>query len=185
MQQNFPHHSGVELIVSSPIRRTIYTSLLSFQEEIRNKGFRVLAVPELQETSDSPCDTGSSPEDLAKEFASEPVDFHLVHHGWNVKTGKWSPDPTAITERAKVARQWLRNRPEKEIVVVTHGGFLHYLTEDHHDKGKFPGTGWANTEFRSYHFDESRYVHIPYLLPQWRHFQCRPGLKRCSQHAHT
>jgi hypothetical protein len=37
------------------------------------------------------------------------------------------------------------------------GGFLHYITDDWDSKDKFPGTGWANTEFRSYTFDLSRY----------------------------
>lgn len=36
------------------------------------------------------------------------------------------------------------------------GGLLHYLTDDWADQEKFPGTGWANTEFRSYTFDTSR-----------------------------
>ena len=39
-----------------------------------------------------------------------------------------------------------------EIVVVTHGGFLHYFTEDWDGHEKFTGTGWANTEVRSYEF---------------------------------
>lgn len=32
------------------------------------------------------------------------------------------------------------------------GGFLHYFTEDWVGSEKFTGTGWANTEFRSYTF---------------------------------
>lgn len=32
------------------------------------------------------------------------------------------------------------------------GGFLHYLSEDWTDMHKFAGTGWANTEYRSYNF---------------------------------
>lgn len=32
------------------------------------------------------------------------------------------------------------------------GGFLHYFTEDWSGSEKFAGTGWANTEFRSYTF---------------------------------
>lgn len=32
------------------------------------------------------------------------------------------------------------------------GAFLHYLTEDWTDSNKFHGTGWANTEYRSYTF---------------------------------
>jgi len=59
-----------------------------------------------------------------------------------------------IEKRARKARQWLKARPEKEIVIVTHGGFLHYFTEDWSDSGKFEGTGWANTEFRSFQFLE-------------------------------
>lgn len=123
LQKRFPCHAGVELIVSSPIRRTIYTSLLGFEQDIKNKGLTIVALPELQETSDLPCDTGSSPDALAKEFANDPVDLHLVHHGWNVKTGKWAPAEQAIAERARVAREWLRSRHEKEIVVVTHGSY--------------------------------------------------------------
>lgn len=123
LHHRFPHHASVDLVVSSPIRRTLYTSLLGFEEEIKKRSLKVLALPELQETSELPCDTGSSPEDLAKEFTNEPVDLHLVHHGWNVKAGKWAPDQEAIAERARVAREWLRNRHEKEIVVVTHGSF--------------------------------------------------------------
>ena len=32
------------------------------------------------------------------------------------------------------------------------GGFLHYFTEDWSDGARFQGTGWANTEYRSYTF---------------------------------
>lgn len=40
---------------------------------------------------------------------------------------RWAPNAKAIENRARDAREWLMNRPEKEIVVVTHGGFLHYF----------------------------------------------------------
>lgn len=121
LQDDFRHHGGVDLIVASPIRRTIYTSLLGFDKDLHNKGLKVIALPELQETSDLPCDTGSAPEELAKEFADKPVDLGLVKEGWNVKAGKWAATREAIAERAKEAREWLRSRPEQEIVVVTHG----------------------------------------------------------------
>lgn len=35
------------------------------------------------------------------------------------------------------------------------GGFLHYFTEDWTGSDLHNGTGWANTEFRSYTFDPS------------------------------
>lgn len=46
------------------------------------------------------------------------------------KKGKWAPSSNALLARARAARQWLKARPEKEIAVVSHGGFLHYLTND-------------------------------------------------------
>ena len=123
LQKKFPHHHGVDLIVSSPIRRTLYTALLSFEDDIKTKQLTIIALPDLQETSDLPCDTGSSPSHLANEFASYQIDFTHVQPGWNVKTGKWGPDKEAITKRAQDAREWLAKRPEKEIVVVTHGSY--------------------------------------------------------------
>jgi broad specificity phosphatase PhoE len=123
LQKHFPHHQGVDLIVSSPIRRTLYTALLSFDNDIKTKKLTIVALPELQETSDLPCDTGSTPAQLANEFASYNIDFAHVQEGWNIKTGKWSAQPDAIKHRAQEAREWLSKRAEKEIVVVTHGSY--------------------------------------------------------------
>lgn len=121
LQKTFPYRN-VDLIVASPLKRTIYTALLSFEDVLKNnKNLKVIGLPELQETSDLPCDTGSSAEELAKEFEGQPVDLSRVTPRWNDKKGRWAPTPEAIEERAKVARQWLMARPEKEIVVVTHG----------------------------------------------------------------
>ena len=142
LNQYFPDHQNVELLVASPIRRTIYTTLLSFEPGVK-RGLKVIALPELQETSDLPCDTGSDLATLHKEFHDQPVDLSLVHTGWNSKTGKWAPDAEAIATRCREARQWLKSRPEKEIVVVTHGGFLHYLTEDWTGSSKFRGLSTA------------------------------------------
>jgi hypothetical protein len=36
----------------------------------------------------------------------------------------------AVHQRAAEMRNWIYNRPEKHIALVTHGGFLHYFTED-------------------------------------------------------
>ena len=147
-------------LVASPLRRTLYTCLLSFPSEVQ-RGLVVTALPELQETSDLPCDTGSEPRALQQEFEGR-VDFALLEEGWNSKTGKWSPASSAIEARAREARVWLRNlglaavkeNPGEDVnvVVVTHGGFLHFFTEDWDGSTLFTGTGWANTEFRSYEF---------------------------------
>ena len=126
---SFPYHKSIELLVASPLRRTIYTALLTFDQEVQ-RGLHVIALPTAQETSAVPSDTGSDVNVLRKEMADKPVDLSLVHEGWNSKTGKWEDEDEALKRRAREARQWLMGRPEREIVLVTHGGFLHYFTED-------------------------------------------------------
>jgi broad specificity phosphatase PhoE len=142
LNANFPYHSKITHLVASPLRRTLYTCLLSFPTEVQ-RGLKVVALPELQETSDLPCDTGSEPSVLASEFGSGrfagTVDLGLAKEGWNTKQGRWSPNTSAIEARARDARIWLRNLAQSasrssngdiDIVVVTHGGYLHYFTED-------------------------------------------------------
>ncbi|KAG8532809.1 uncharacterized protein KY384_002687 [Bacidia gigantensis] len=156
LAQSFPDHDSIDLIVCSPLRRTIYTALLGFKQDIDRCG-KVIALPEAQETANVPCDTGSDLSALRKEMADKPVDLSLVMEGWNSKTDRWSPTATAIEKRAREARQWLKARPEKQIVLVTHGGFVHFFTEDWTGYKLSMGTGWANVEHRSYQFidDES------------------------------
>ncbi|KAF2092343.1 phosphoglycerate mutase-like protein [Saccharata proteae CBS 121410] len=157
LKKKFPYHERVNMVVASPIKRTVYTALLAFEPEIKGKSLKVIALPEIQETSDLPCDTGSPVPELKREFEDRPVDIGSVKDGWDSKKGPWAPTAEALAERARVARNWLREQKADEIVVVTHGGFLHYFTEDW--TGFDPtlanealGTGWANTEYRSYTF---------------------------------
>jgi broad specificity phosphatase PhoE len=134
----FPSMDRVDAVVASPMKRTVYTALYSFAPAIKDKSLKVFALPELQETSDLPCDTGSNVAELEAEFRNQPVDLSYMYtppaKAWNSKLGKWSATASAVDDRARIAREWLYNRPEKEIVVVTHGGFLHYFTEDWMEK---------------------------------------------------
>ncbi|GAB7337931.1 hypothetical protein MBLNU457_4314t2 [Dothideomycetes sp. NU457] len=205
LSKEFPYNDKIDLVVASPLKRTIYTALNSFPGPIQNRHLKVIALPELQETSDLPCDTGSDAAEVQREFQGKPVDLAKLQGPegatWNSKQGKWAPNSDAIQGRAQEARQWLLQRPEKDIVVVTHGGFLHYFTEDwaghdkfqgshhhehhhlhlhqhsekfrpHHHMGEIDlflnellndhraGTGWANTEFRSYTFAPEGGAHL-------------------------
>lgn len=159
---SFPYRSKITHLVSSPLRRTLYTTLLSFPTAVA-AGHKIIALPELQETSSLPCDTGSYPNLLIKEFGKDgKVDLSRVTEGWNSNDGRWLASSSAIEKRALEARIFLRDlgtssteKSEEDIhiVVVTHGGFLHYFTEDWEGNEKFTGTGWSNTEYRSYEFD--------------------------------
>ncbi|KUM66111.1 hypothetical protein ACN42_g987 [Penicillium freii] len=86
------------------------------------------------------------------EFEKQPVDFTLVEPGWHIKQGKWAPAAGRLLERAQLAREWLSQRPEKEIVVVSHGCFLHFLTDDWVNADNLHVTDWANAEVRSFAF---------------------------------
>jgi broad specificity phosphatase PhoE len=120
LESEFPAFHDVDLVVASPIKRTVWTALHSFDTRMNDKTLEIIALPELQATSDRLCDTGSSREEVAREFDGKPVDLSLVVSGWDSKQGKWAPDDDAIVKRAGEARDWLRSRPEKEIAVVTH-----------------------------------------------------------------
>lgn len=149
LRSTFPYHDKITHLAASPLRRTIYTCLLGFDAEVKS-GKKVIALPEAQETSDLPCDTGSDPAKLALEFANSPykdkVDLSLVHEGWNDKSSgtRWAPTASQIEVRAKEARRWIRDLGKKygkeaQIVLVTHGGFLHYFTEDWSGHNNFTG----------------------------------------------
>lgn len=147
----------VSLLVSSPLKRTLQTTLIGFPNELAAKPpVPLYPLPELQETSSMPCDTGSAASEIVSDphFAHLNLDFSHVPEDWTSKSGKWSSNPNALRERAKWVRDWLKQRDEEHVVCVLHGGFLHYLTEDWRGHGDLPGTGWANAEFRHYVWKE-------------------------------
>ncbi|KAF4125538.1 Broad specificity phosphatase PhoE [Geosmithia morbida] len=131
--------------------------------------YPVRALDILQEVSAEPCDTGSSTDRLAAEFGSR-VDLTGVDDAdWTDKTSgssRFEPTAEKLTARAKEARKVLRRIAsefggegveEVHIVVVTHGGFLHFLTDDWTGIPQGKATGWSNCEYRSYQFVDSTY----------------------------
>lgn len=133
--RRFDAHDKITHLVASPLRRTLYTCLKSFAP-VFDAGKKVVALPDAQEISILPCDIGSEPSKLEKEFAGL-VDLHLVKEGWNDKSidSKYYPSPAKLEERSRAVRLWLRELASKagddaQIVLVTHGGILHFLTQD-------------------------------------------------------
>ncbi len=138
LRDHFPYHDKVTHLVASPMRRTLRTCLLGFSPEVE-AGKKVVALPEIQELSNLPCDIGSEPEVLAKDFDTSKVDLSLVKKGWNDKSqgSPWEPTIKSLEARAKKARVWLRDlaaqskdAEDVHVVVVSHGGFIHFFTED-------------------------------------------------------
>ncbi|KAJ5099633.1 phosphoglycerate mutase-like protein [Penicillium argentinense] len=159
LRESFSAKSTVDLVVTSPMRRAIYTGLGAFNFVFEyHPDRKLIALPSLQELSEFPCDVGSKLEDLQNEVQQQnlPVDLGYVEEGWYIKTGKYKSTLESIRDRAQSTRSWLKARPEKEIVVVTHGGFLHFLTDDWEDGAKYEATGWNNVECRTYEFLSDR-----------------------------
>lgn len=112
---------------------------------------KIIALPIAEEASDAPCDTGSEPDVLLKEFPKI-VDFDHVSHGWWHHDNEYATTPAALNARAAKLRRFIRDRPEKEVVLVSHGFFNHYLTGDVNDKGEQTTPWWQETELRTFEF---------------------------------
>ncbi|KAG9755531.1 phosphoglycerate mutase family protein, partial [Aureobasidium melanogenum] len=112
------------------------------------------------------CDIGTDRDELERQVKagdlwdtdmdvpSYKIDFSAVEEGWNTKEGKWAPDRATVQKRAAKLRSWLFGRREEVVVVVSHGGFLHALTEDWTGFNASLGTGWQNCEIREFVFTE-------------------------------
>lgn len=152
LRQGFPHHETIDLLMASPIKRAVQTCEIAFKPELE-RGLVILAMPMAQEASADPCDTGSSPEELHK-FTGGKVDLHRVKDHWNEKHGFYATDPDHLIERARKLRCYVKARPEREAVLVSHGYFAHVLTGEYTRDGEQTTGWWKNAEWRTYEFVE-------------------------------
>ncbi|KAH3939205.1 hypothetical protein HBI25_194960 [Parastagonospora nodorum] len=161
----FPHHQNVETVFASPLRRTIQTAALSFGPTLARKEVPFILLPGLQEVGNIESDTGiaDTPEDLRQilpalfaedelTFELEKIDSSALTQGWNSKASYWAYEKPAISRRAADVRNWLFQRPEAEVIVVTHGAIAHFLTEDWDVEDPMIGTAYKNCEHREFVF---------------------------------
>ncbi|KAI1170992.1 histidine phosphatase superfamily [Nemania sp. FL0916] len=120
-----PLAQQAELIVVSPMRRTIQTALATV-DWLAEKGVKLQADAHWQENTAKPCDVGSAVATVADEFPG--IDYSAVDPVWPDKTSRAGSEyhytKTAIIARGQAALQKLHGRPEKVIIVVSHSGFL-------------------------------------------------------------
>ncbi|KAI1103986.1 phosphoglycerate mutase-like protein [Jackrogersella minutella] len=142
-----------EVVISSPLRRTLQTTYLGWAPAVARLGGpkSVVALPQAQECNDLPCDTGSAREVLEKDPEFAVFDLAPLTPDWNGKQGFYAASDAALDERARWVRRFLRDRPERNIVLVSHGDILRRITAD-------PKTGqstypWKNAEVRIFEFD--------------------------------
>jgi broad specificity phosphatase PhoE len=161
--QQFPYMNTIGVILTSPLRRSVHTTLLAFSSIIHERfylpgeggipgGVDLVLDPNLQETDTRVWNSGSTAADLRDEWPN--LDFSLLISPWPRKTGLF--DPARVNERAASVRSDLWDRintlatesMRKDIVVVTHGGFMQELTKDSHlelGNGEYKTVGISNS----------------------------------------
>jgi hypothetical protein len=84
--------------MASPLTRAIETAVLGFEPALKKDYVNLLLVPQAQEISDKPCDTGLEREELESEmerilvaadgeasFDLSRIDYGILEPGWNSK----------------------------------------------------------------------------------------------------
>ncbi|KAL1967103.1 hypothetical protein VTN77DRAFT_3627 [Rasamsonia byssochlamydoides] len=168
--RDFPYKQDVDLVITSPLRRAIQTTLEGFRDVLDWRyfvtagaaaaeggggggggvpdGASLLVDPEVQAHSSRPCDTGSPREVLQSLFPHLSTSFAGLALDWQLKQGPYSADDEAVAKRAERVRRRLVERfsqlrgPRRDIVIVSHGGFITYLTGD--PQMKIPAAGWKS-----------------------------------------
>lgn len=132
------------LICSSPLRRTMQTTLASFSSvlpPVASSPVPLVILPQIQECGAEPCDRAASLEETKAMFPQAFLDWTTCDpaidsraQGWDTKEGFYAPVEERQVERARWFRMWMRDecRAEK-LVVVCHHGFLRRITKTPHD----------------------------------------------------
>ncbi|KAI2468003.1 phosphoglycerate mutase-like protein [Annulohypoxylon bovei var. microspora] len=153
-----PLAQKAELIIVSPLRRTVQTALRSV-DWLVERGVKIEADAGWQENSASLCDTGSPIDQLVEEFPV--VDFSKVDPVFPDKTSPAASHyhftKAAILLRAQTALKKLYERPEKVIVVVSHSAFLRLAVS---------GYWYFNADYRIFDFAPINEPGDPYRLEQ-------------------
>ncbi|KAJ5735224.1 Histidine phosphatase superfamily clade-1 [Penicillium malachiteum] len=144
---DFPFKENVGLVIASPLRRTLKTALLGFEKCLDKQfyanqsgveqGAKLLVEPDVQAHSARPCDTGSEWSVLKAEFPDLPWDTIEVDEVFPAKTGRYAPQWEFLQQRgwdlqSRMKEQFreMEGSQRKDIVVVTHGGFMKFVTGD-------------------------------------------------------
>ncbi|GAB5353163.1 hypothetical protein AAMO2058_000014200 [Amorphochlora amoebiformis] len=116
------------VIVTSPLRRTIQTTLNAFgtwRDEVNTEHGRhitILCNPDIQETGEIRCDCGRPLDQVKSEFGLKYpyLDFSNVHDDWHLKQGDYRDRGDLLRKRFNRFTKWIHELPEENVVVVGH-----------------------------------------------------------------
>lgn len=113
---------NLDLIVVSPLRRTIQTALLLLPTECVGPNVPIIAYEGIREQLDDDCNFRRPIEVQSRDFPE--VDFSLIPPGEDSQLGRYNESAREVQARAVEFLRWLAARPERRIAVVTHFEFL-------------------------------------------------------------
>lgn len=115
-----------ELLVVSPLRRTLQTALVGFGD--LKPPLPWLLEPDIQEKNAVACDTAVLELGAACLETAGRADlreqYERLPEGWHRKEGVYAPDDKLLQARFKRFAERLRDRPERIFIVVTHDHML-------------------------------------------------------------
>lgn len=153
-EENFDIVKTSELMVVSPMRRTLQTAFHAFPHCFENKNIPILALEHIREQSGlHPCDKRLSTTELKQFYASKSVDFSLIPDidPLYPKFGDEEREPKShVVERCVKFIDWLKSRQEKEIICVTHSAFLRILCKHVLDIAEVDKVKFQNCELRTF-----------------------------------
>ncbi|KAI0972039.1 histidine phosphatase superfamily [Xylaria arbuscula] len=139
----------IELILASPLQRTIQTALALFPAYTESNK-RITLLPQLQEVGNTRSDTGNSREYLENKYGAV-LEYSFITPDWTEKGGESPYAPRLAEKRARTTRLLIRDIAQRyahrdvNIVVISHGNYLRLLTQD--------DAFFKNVEMRTYTFD--------------------------------
>lgn len=114
----------IDLILVSPTTRTLQTAHGAFYDNTN----KFLVNELIREVLHNPCDYRKSKTELQKKFKD--INFNDIEEDDKMKLYE---EEIEIEKRCDIFFQWLKNRKEKNIVIVSHGGFLYRFMKKYGD----------------------------------------------------
>jgi len=128
-----------ELLVVSPLKRALITTTISFQHlNQTNHNITKIVHPLVRERLENGCDIGTPLSIISKEFPGfeyhesmkevwwyAPFEYITVDNYKEIfRNERYEESFDLLRERIEEFKIWLKNRPEKTIVVVGHSCFF-------------------------------------------------------------
>mmetsp|Transcript_11098 Transcript_11098/g.34032 ORF Transcript_11098/g.34032 Transcript_11098/m.34032 type:complete len:230 (+) Transcript_11098:1-690(+) len=109
-----------QIVLVSPLTRTLQTASLAFPGEASP----MRAVEEIREVLHHQCDRRRTIKEVQTEFPHVTFGAHLDNEDKLFPIYNGSEPEHIVWQRGKGALRWLMERPESELAIVSHSGFL-------------------------------------------------------------